>query len=399
MIKKKIFNAGQNLASGALMCMLALAATLAMAPARAQQPTQPQPRTAPSAAPGRPAAASIVDLPGAAPRNAVGALLDRIESGTVSAPQWAEVRPVTLAQLEDQLRRPELQASIGKGSIAVLYPNVDEPFRSAFVSMIQGIEERTKLRVRSYPVDPKVDTAELNTTLKHNGTRVVIALGRQGLNATAGLDREISVLVGGVLLLSESENVAGISMTPDPALLFARLRALLPELRRVIVVYNPQKSEWLMKLARDAARAQGLELSSHVAGDLARAAQLYPQLINAADPRRDAVWLPHDTTTVEESTILPLVLRESWNSGVPLFSSNVLHVKKGALFAMVPNNVELGRTLASSAMGMIAGDAKRRSLVPLRELQTAINVRTANHMGLNLGYQQQRAFDFVYPQP
>ncbi len=396
MIKKKIFNAGQNLASGALMCMLALAATFATAPARAQQASQP--RTAPSAAPGRPAA-SIVDLPGAAPHNPVGALLDRIESGNPAAPQWAEVRPVTLAQLEDQLRRPELQASIGKGSIAVLYPNVDEPFRSAFVSMIQGIEERTKLRVRSYPVDPKVDTAELNATLKHNGTRVVIALGRQGLNATAGLDREISVLVGGVLLLSESENVAGISMTPDPALLFARLRALLPELRRVIVVYNPQKSEWLMKLARDAARAQGLELSSYVAGDLARAAQLYPQLINAADPRRDAVWLPHDTTTVEESTILPLVLRESWNSGVPLFSSNVLHVKKGALFAMVPNNVELGRTLASSAMGMIAGDAKRRSLVPLRELQTAINVRTANHMGLNLGYQQQRAFDFVYPQP
>lgn len=340
---------------------------------------------------------SIIDLPGAS-RSDVGALMDRIESGTVAVP--AAYRPVTLAQLEDQLRRPELQASIGKGgTIAVLYPNVEEPFRSAFVSMIQGIEERTKLRVRSYPVDPRVDTAELNATLKHNGTRVVIALGRQGLNATAGLDKEITVLAGGVLLLSEADNVAGISMTPDPALLFARLRVLLPELKRVIVVYNPQKSEWLIKLAREAARNQGLELSTHVAGDLARAAQLYPQLIAAADNRHDAVWLPHDTTTVEEGTILPLVLRESWNSGVPLFSSNVLHVKKGALFAMVPNNVELGRTLASSALGVIAGDNKRRSLTPLRELQTAINVRTASHIGLNLGSRQQRSFDFVYPQP
>ncbi|MYN18002.1 hypothetical protein GTP81_14680 [Rugamonas sp. FT107W] len=310
-----------------------------------------------------------------------------------------DVRPVTLAQLEDQLRRPELQASIGKGSIAVVYPNVEEPFRSAFIAMIQGIEERTKLKVRSYPVDPKVDTAELNATLKRNGTKVVIALGRQGLNATAGLDREIAVLAGGVLLLSDAENVMGISMTPDPAMLFSRLRALLPELKRVIVVYNPQKSEWLVKLARDAAKAQGLELQAHVAGDLARAAQLYPQLIAAADPRHDAVWLPHDSTTVEESTILPLVLRESWNSGVPLFSSNVLHVKKGALFAMVPDNVELGRTLAASALGVIAGDVRRRPLVPLRELQTAINLRTASHIGLHLGAVQQRSFDFVYPQP
>ncbi|MBA5687407.1 ABC transporter substrate-binding protein [Rugamonas apoptosis] len=372
-------NAGRRVRA-CFALLLALAGTGVMTPASAQRSDQP----------------SIVDLPGTHVRSDVGALMDRIESGNVPAPY----RAVTLAQLEDQLRRPELQASIGKGgTIAVLYPNVEEPFRSAFVSMIQGIEERTKLHVRSYPVDPRVDTSELNATLKRNGTRVVIALGRQGLNATTGLDKEITVLAGGVLLLSEADNVAGISMTPDPALLFARLRVLLPELKRVIVVYNPQKTEWLIKLAREAARAQGLELSTHVAGDLARAAQLYPQLIAAADSRHDAVWLPHDTTTVEEGTILPLVLRESWNSGVPLFSSNALHVKKGALFGMVPNNVELGRTLASSALGVIAGDNKRRSLTPLRELQTAINVRTASHIGLNLGERQQRSFDFVYPQP
>ena len=315
------------------------------------------------------------------------------------APLRSGVRAVTLAQLEAQLRRPALQASIGKGTIAVVYPNAEEPFRSAFVAMIQGIEERTKLKVRSYPVDPKVDTAELNAALKRNGTKVVIALGRQGLNATAGLDREIAVLAGGVLLLSEAENVMGISMTPDPAMLFSKLHLLLPELKRVIVVYNPQKSEWLIKLAREAAKAQGLELQVHVAGDMGRAAQLYPQVFAAADSRHDAVWLPHDSTTVEESTILPLVLRESWNSGVPLFSSNALHVKKGALFAMLPDNVELGHTLAASAMGVLAGDVRRRPLVPLRELQTAINIRTASHIGLNLGALQQRSFDYVYPQP
>ena len=328
-----------------------------------------------------------------------GMLIEPLEVVNIPAPLRPDVRPVTLAQLEDQLRRPELQASLNKGSIAVVYPNVEEPFRSAFLAMIQGIEDRIKFKVRSYPVDPRIDTAELNNTLKRSGTKVVIALGRQGLNATAGFDREISVLAGGVLLLSESENVMGISMTPDPAMLFSRLRVLLPELRRIVVVYNPQKSDWLIKLAREAAKAQNIELSAHVANDLASAAKLYSQLIAAADNRHDAIWLPHDSTTVEESTILPLVLRESWNSNLPLFSSNVLHVKKGALFAMVPDNVELGRTLAASAMGVIAGEVRRRPLVPLRELQTAINLRTANHIGLNLGALQQRSFDFVYPQP
>jgi putative ABC transport system substrate-binding protein len=95
------------------------------------------------------------------------------------AGQRLDLKPITLVQLEDQLRRPEMQASIGKGSIAVLYPNVAEPFRSAFVSMIQGIEERTRLRVRSYAVDAKMDAAELNAQLKRNGAKVVIALGRR----------------------------------------------------------------------------------------------------------------------------------------------------------------------------------------------------------------------------
>ena len=330
-----------------------------------------------------------------------GALFERLDNDRQELAQHYDMRPITLAQLEDQLRRPDLQASVGKGTLAVLYPNVSEPFRSAFISMIQGIEDRTRLRVRSYPVDPRMDTAELNTTLHRNGTKVVIALGRQGLNVAAGLDRDITVLVGGALLLSDAEivNVNGISLTPDPALLFARLRTLLPDVKRVLVVYDPRKTEWLLRLARDAARAQNLDLVAYEARDLGHAAQLYTTLFASADSRRDALWLPHDTTTVEESTLLPLILKESWKNGMPIFSSNVLHVKKGALFAMSPNNVELGRSLASSALGLMAGEVRKKGVQPLRELHTAINLRTASHMGLNIGYQQQRTFDFIFPEP
>jgi putative ABC transport system substrate-binding protein len=328
-------------------------------------------------------------------------LFERLDNAHLTGKLNYNMRPITVAQLEDQLRRPDVQASAGKGAIAVLYPNVSEPFRSAFISMIQGIEERTRVRVRSFAVDAKVDPAELNAQLKRAGTRVVIALGRQGLGVAANLDRDITVLVGGALLLSDAEivNMNGISLTPDPAILFARLRSLLPDVRRVQVVYDPRKTEWLLRIARDAARAQGLELVAHEARDLSQAAHIYTSLFASAEGRRDAVWLPHDTTTVEESTLLPLILKEAWNSGVPIFSSNVLHVKKGALFAMSPNNVELGRSLAASALGLMAGESRRKGVQPLRELHAAINLRTASHIGLNLGALQQRSFDFVYPQP
>lgn len=306
--------------------------------------------------------------------------------------------PISLAEVGDVTKRYDAQAP---GTVAVVYPDIGEPYRSVFAKIIEGIEDGARQAVRTYPIGPNQDPAELNGLLKKNGTRVVIALGRQGLKATLSLDSAIPVVVGGVLAIPEAENrsLMGISLTPDPALLFTRLKNLMPSVKRVIVVYNPQHNEWLIKIAREAAKTHGVELITYEARDLASAARAYETAFASADGRRDAVWLPQDATTVDENTILPLVLKESWNRNVPVFSSSFLHVKKGVLFALYPNNLELGRTLASSALAAMSGEGRRRGVLPLREVQTAVNLRTASHIGLTIGYQQQRSFDFIFPEP
>jgi putative ABC transport system substrate-binding protein len=305
---------------------------------------------------------------------------------------------IQLAELGEQPRRTEANTP---GPIAVVYPDIGEPYRGIFAKIIEGIEDVAKSAVRSYPIGTNVDPSELNAQLKRNGAKVVVALGRQGLKASTGLDRDMAVVVGGVLSIPEpdSRNLTGISLTPDPALLFSRLKNLLPQMKRVIVVYNPQQNEWLIRLARDAAKAFGLELVAYEARDLATAARQYDAVFANMDGRRDAVWLPQDGITVDEGAILPLVLKESWNRNVPVFSSSFLHVKKGALFALYPNNVELGRSLANSALAILSGDTRKRGVVPLREVHTAVNLRTASHIGLTIGYQQQRSFDFTFPEP
>lgn len=322
----------------------------------------------------------------------------RIELPEGPRPVRHDTNAITLAELGEPGRRSDAPSA---GSVAVIYPDLGEPYRSIFARIIEGIEEGAKSAVRSYPVGSNGDAADLNAQLKRNGAKVVIALGRQGLKATAAIDRDLPVVVGGVLAVPDADNhnMMGISLTPDPALLFSRLKNLLPGVRRVIVVYNPQNNEWLIRLAREAARAQGLELVAHEARDLGSAARMYESAFAASDAKRDAFWLPQDATTVDETSILPLVLRESWNRNLPVFSSSFLHVKKGALFALYPNNIELGRTLASSALAILSGDVRKRGVVPLREVHMAVNLRTATHIGLNIGYQQQRSFDAIFPEP
>jgi putative ABC transport system substrate-binding protein len=285
-------------------------------------------------------------------------------------------------------------------SLTVLYPALDEPYRSVFAEIIQGIEEQSKAAARAVPLATGADAASDAARLRAlRNNKVLIALGRQGLKAASELAPAPELVVGGVGALPDAERHAGISLSPDPALLFGMLKTLLPAARRVIVVYNPQFNEALMRRAREAARMQGLELVALEANSLAAAARIYESQFGAADGRRDALWLPQDSTTVDEATILPLVLKESWSRALPVFSSSVLHVKKGVLFGMYPNNQQLGRDLATLALAIQNGETVRREVAPLRALHTALNTRTASHLGLRIVASQQRNFDAIFPQP
>ncbi|WP_338849387.1 ABC transporter substrate binding protein [Massilia sp. W12] len=308
--------------------------------------------------------------------------------------------PAKYAKVDYQIAQADIKRQINPEAIAVVFPDIGEPYRSIFLKIIEGIEDQLKTKVKSVPIPANMESAELNNQLKRSGVKVVIALGQRGYKLATGLDRDIGIVVGGVLTVPESDHnqYTVISLTPDPNLLFSQLKKLIPGIKRVIVVYNPNNSEWLMRLARLAAKNQGLELLTIEAKDLATAAHQYESVFATADGRFDSVWLPQDSTTVEENTIMPLVLKESWNKSVPIFSSNFLHVKKGALFALYPNNLEMGKYLAQNAQILLSGDNSKRGLIPLKDVQAALNTRTATRIGLAIGQQKQRAFDFIFPE-
>lgn len=284
-------------------------------------------------------------------------------------------------------------------AIAVVYPDVNEPYRSVFTSIIQGIEERAKIPVISLALSPGTDAVSLRSQLKAAQVQVVIALGRQGMQAVEALRSEFGVIVGGVVTVPEEEATdrAVISLSPDPALLFARLKELATEVQRVHVVYNPKQSRWLIRLAQDAARQQHLELHTQEAHDLKTAIQCYQTVLAGADEMRDVIWLPQDSITADETVILPLILRESWNRRLLVFSSSFAHVKRGVLFSLYPDNVGLGRNLAGSALHYLkAGRVQVRGLSPLQNVQLAINLRTAKHLGLRFSSEQESAFNTVF---
>lgn len=286
-------------------------------------------------------------------------------------------------------------------SLAVVYPDIGEPFRSVFAAIIDGVEDGAKGRVASFALGSTSNPQDVLNELRRRDIRAVIALGRNGMKLASALDKRVSVVAAGVLSVPEAEAQAFpvYSLAPDPNLLFARLRALTPSVKKVTVVYDPRQNAWLMKLAKEAAKSAGIDLQTCEADDLRAAVRCYQDALGSADPKRDAIWLPQDSTTVEESAVLPLVLREAWNQNLTVFSSSVAHVKRGVLFALYPNNQELGRGLAGAALSQIGVSAAgQHGVQALRDVFLAVNTRTASHLGLNLGASPLR-FSLVYPEP
>jgi putative tryptophan/tyrosine transport system substrate-binding protein len=284
-------------------------------------------------------------------------------------------------------------------ALVVVYPDLGEPFRQVFVTIIEGMEERLGSGLARLAVAATANPAQVAEDIRKREVQVLVGLGRGGMRIAAALAGELAVLVGCVVSVQESEarSFPVHSLAPDPALLLARLKRLRPAVRRVHLVYDPKLNAWLVRLAREAARAEGLELLAQESADQSEALRAYAQLLAAADPVRDAVWLPQDPTTVDDNTVLPLVLKEGWNRNIAVFSSHVAHVKRGALFSLYPDNHELGRALAASAQRLVAAPkAGASGLLPLRQARAAINIRTAAHLGIDVP-AAQAGFDLVYP--
>lgn len=344
-----------------------------------------------------------VSFPAPGPRDAWPRVIERLEQSRdivvyriqVAANDQIAANDQVVAQL-GRVERVKVALAADSGTIAVLYPDLEEPYRSIFAKIIEGIEAQVGAPVASIAVGGATTEQDIVAQLRRQDIKVVIALGRQGMKAASGLDHAFGVVAGGVIAppAGDGRSFPTVSLAPDPKMLFERLKHFMPEARRVIVVFDPKQNAWLIRLARDAARSQGLELQAIEVSDLKNAVRTYQEVLASADPKKDALWLPQDSTTVEESSVLPLILESAWNRNLAVFSSNVTHVKRGALFSLYPNNLALGRQLASSALNLAGSNAT--GVVPMKEALLAVNIRTASHLGLQLSTRQQ-AFDLVYP--
>jgi len=284
-------------------------------------------------------------------------------------------------------------------AIAVVYPDIRQ-FKDIFNQIISGIEAASNHKVIPYAISNDFVPDEFQSWAHALNIKVIIAIGSSGIKAADSVKSKIPIISNAFLVPDSKDNdVTGISLAVDPAPLFDHLTSLAPNVKRVSVVYNPEISGWLIDNAEPLAKKHGLRLIAYKASDIKSAARLYAKILEQSKPIEDAIWLLQDKSTVNDEIILPLILRGAWNHSLVFFSSIGTHAKNGALFSLYPDYTGLGKSLAKMADEHFNKTSRLRPRIePLKDLQTAVNIRTADHLSLDI-IKGGNKFDLIFPTP
>ena len=283
--------------------------------------------------------------------------------------------------------------------VGVIVPELRAPFKIIFDSVVDGVDDALPQDAIKLTLNKDYKPADIVNWVQRKNIDSVITLGGLGKKASLYVPGNIPIVNGALLSASGSTNKhPGVALTPDPKALFNLLYRLDATRKKVIVVYNPSKNQWVVDLAKRQTEANGVRLVTYKATDIKQAAIIYNEIFTSADLGTTALWLLQDRKVVDSKVVLPFILEKAWQKKIVVFSSALSHVKKGVLFSKYPDNKLHGQQLAKLIKSVRVGtNSGGNKIYPSTGLQEAINIRTAEHLGLSLSRSKLREFDVVFP--
>ncbi|MEE8292547.1 MAG: ABC transporter substrate-binding protein [Candidatus Tectomicrobia bacterium] len=177
------------------------------------------------------------------------------------------------------------------------------------------------------------------------------------------------------------KNIAGISLDIPVEVQFAQYKALVPTLRTIGAIYDPQKTGTIITEANAAARKLNLQfLASPV-----HSQKEVPAALRSLLGKINALWmLPDDTVITPES--FKFLLLTAFENNIPFLTISDIFVEKGALAALSPDYANVGRQACQLIREIESGRLNLTEVdaVPPDKVNLAINLKAANKIGLIL---------------
>lgn len=222
----------------------------------------------------------------------------------------------------------------------------------AYDEVLKGFrfEQKTSLRLLVLADYAEIDIVRI---VREDRPRLVLAVGDAALKATRKVQNTpvVALMALGIHNRKSAQpNLTGIGMYAPPERYIGMFKAL--KTRRVGIIYNPAKSGWYMRQARQAAEEAGIEL---VTREVSAPRDTIGKLATLAG-RVDAVWMLPDSTAVTHETA-EAYFHFGQQQGIPVVSFAAAYLGLGAAAVLEIDRVALGRQADAMVAALLKGDS------------------------------------------
>jgi putative ABC transport system substrate-binding protein len=216
---------------------------------------------------------------------------------------------------------------------------------------------------------------------------LILALGRDALLAVRDI-RDIPVIyllvVAPEIIIEGRDNITGVNLEIPPELQFDELGRLLPQVRRIGVIYNTAQSAMNIQRARlDRPDLQFVALK-------AQSTREVPALLEELRGRVDLIWLLPDLI-VTNPDILESYFLFSFRNKVPVLAFSEKYLKRGAAIVVTFDLQAMAEQAAVMAARIIGGAPV--SAVPrmnISRVKTIINPAVVRKLQLAITEETSR---------
>ena len=175
------------------------------------------------------------------------------------------------------------------------------------------------------------------------------------------------------------KNINGISMTLSPEKQIIAFLEVLPAVKRVGILYNPDRTGNFVKGAVSAANNMGISLVA----EKVQSAKEVPSALRNIRNKIDAFWMIPDITVYSPETIEFLFLSLLENQK-PIISFSEKYVELGALMSISIDPFDMGNQAGEMAKTILSNNGVKRNAqrIDARKAVILINLKIAKKLGI-----------------
>jgi putative ABC transport system substrate-binding protein len=181
-------------------------------------------------------------------------------------------------------------------------------------------------------------------------------------------------------MVSSGNNLTGAALDIPVRSQFQSLQTILPRIKKMGVIYNPQETVAIIAEASKTAREMGIEL---IAVPVTRSNDIPRALEEIKAFKVDCLWAVSDSTVFNSLKSVQFIIMFSIHNRLPFIGLSSSFVKFGALLALTADSESNGTQSGEIALHILKGE--KPASIPIgtsQKISLSINTRVAAQIGI-----------------